>query len=92
MSGILTSGFSIYTARVFHEGYHIIYRMTFTICGIMLVFFLGKKAYGTYIKMKNKLAVFKDILREFAITVFCSALWMIPFWMVWAWVIAYFEK
>lgn len=92
MSGILTSGFCIYTALVFHEGYHISHKMIFTICGIILIIFLGNKVYRTYIKMTNKLVVFQDIVREFAITVFCSALWMIPFWMVWAWIIAYFEK
>ena len=88
VSGIITNGFCIYVSLVFNENNDLVNKILFTICGVLFVIFLTKKGCGTLGKIKYKVNTVREILREIGITLFLSILWMIPLWMIWAWIMS----
>ena len=86
-SGMLSSGFCVYTALVFDEGYRPEFEWIFLGTGILLLAFLVYMLVQAMIKLRKGQFAFREILKEGAIIFLLSILWFALFWCFWCCVI-----
>lgn len=88
LSGMLTNGFCIYVSLVFNDNDDLVNRVLFIISGVVLAIVLLIQSHNTFSRIKHGETTVRHVLREAVKVVFLSVLWIIPFWMVWAWIIS----
>lgn len=87
VSGLLTNGFCIYVSLVFNDNDDLVNRVLFIISGVVLAVVLSIQSHSTFNRMKHGETTVRHVLRETVRVAFLSALWIMPFWMAWAWII-----
>lgn len=91
-SGMLTNGFCIYTSLIFNENDDLINRVLFIVNSLLLVVFLLMQSCSTFNKIKKREMSIRHALMEMIRVSFLSILWIIPFWLVWAFTISIAQK
>ena len=86
-SGMLSSGFCLYTALAFHKGYNDTYEWIFFGTGILLLVFLACMLVKAIIKLRKGQFSTREILKEGAVIFLLSIIWFIIFWYLWGYVV-----
>lgn len=86
VTGLFINGFGIYSALAFHETVFVLHKVLFLICGSLLLIFLGLKSVNVFKAGKNGTVTCKNLFIQVGITILLSVLWMIPFYILWAWI------
>lgn len=86
-SGMLSSGFCLYTALSFHKGYNDTYEWIFFGTGILLLVFLVYMLVKAIIKLRKRQFSAREILKEGAVIFLLSIIWFIIFWYLWGYVV-----
>lgn len=86
VSGMLTNTFCIYTSLVFHDNDDLENRVLFVVSSLLLAVYLLIQSFNTFNRIRKGETIIRNVLKETVGVVCLSVLWMIPFWMVWAWI------